>query len=75
MEEVGKCGGKLIKYINPFNTHSENGYCALLLHQLLKIKSCYSSLEGYSYFALLNLCQKIKMILSQQFTLRSTDII
>ena len=36
----------MIKYINPFNTRSANGYCILLFWQLLRrIKSCSIFLE------------------------------
>lgn len=61
---VRKCSGEMIKYINPFNTHSANGYCILLFWQLLRrIKSCSIFLEGYSLFALLSLCQSKGMVL------------
>ena len=61
---VRKCRGEMIKYINPFNTRSANGYCILLFWQLLRrIKSCSIFLEGYSLFALLSLCQRKGMVL------------
>jgi len=61
---VRKCRGEMIKYINPFNTRSANGYCILLFRQLLRrIKSCSIFLEGYSLFALLSLCQRKGMVL------------
>lgn len=56
---VRKCRGKMIKYINPFNTHSANGYCVLLFQQLpRRIKSCPIFLEGCFFFHLLEFMSK-----------------
>lgn len=71
---LGSAGG-IIKYINPFNTHSANGYCVLLFHQLLKIKSCSIFLEGYSYFCSLKSMSN-KFVISKKnhiFPLYSTE--